>query len=290
MGKEKKEVIVNWELTNRENYVILDIETTGFSPVKMDTIIEIGAIKVKNGEIVDTFSTFINPHKKLKKEIEEVTGITNEDLTNAPNIDKVLVEFRKFIANYLIIAHNASFDWDRFLMHYFPTICIHPNNDVLDTMNLSKLAFPNEKKHNLKECCDRLNIPVEGHHRALNDAKMTFKVYKELLKLLKDNIPSKENNNNFKEELEPLEFDGSVVRVSTWIVKTVKTQKVTKSRQYITLRCNGVYGEVYFDNITRVWCNKNFSKDIDITKVEEATLKFLRLNSIDELASYNSKA
>ena len=92
-----------------DNYTIIDIETTGFSPVN-DKIIEFAAIKVINGDVIDTYSTLINPCKFIKNDIQELTGICNFDVKDAPVIEEVIDDFASFIANDIVIAYNANFD------------------------------------------------------------------------------------------------------------------------------------------------------------------------------------
>lgn len=282
----KKEIIVNWELLNTSEFVVLDIETTGFSSKTMAKITEIGAIKIRNGKIVDEFSTFINPEVKIKKEISDITGITNEMVKDAPTIDKVLPNFRIFIGNALIIAHNAIFDWDRFLLPNFKDMCIFPKNDVIDTMNISKITFPEKgTKHNLADLCNRLNIETDGHHRAINDVKMTYKALLKLIEINKDKIPK--GTINYVKPLDSNDFTGKIIKVNTWI-KTTSKGKVTHSRQYVTLAMEKVYGSVFFDNLTKRWHNKDFDKEINLNQVQEKVLNFLKLENIDELCIYKN--
>lgn len=282
----KKEIIINWDLLNRPEYVILDLETTGFSAKTMAKIIEIGAIKVKNGKIVEEFSTFVNPEVNIKQEISDITHITNEMVKNAPTIDRVLPSFRKFIGNALIIAHNAVFDWNRFLLPNFKDMCIFPKNEVIDTMDISKITFTEKgTKHNLADLCERLNVETDGHHRAINDVKMTYKVLLKLIEINKDKIPNE--SVNYTQDLETDNFTGKIVKVNTWIKET-KTGKITHSRQYVTLSTGKVYGSIFFDNLTKRWHNKDFDKEINLNQVQEKVLNFLNLKTIEDLCVYKN--
>lgn len=283
----KKEIIINWSLLNRDEYILLDLETTGYSAKAMAKITEIGAIKVKNGKIVEEFSTFVNPEVKISQKITDITGITNDMVKDAPTIDKVLPKFRKFIGNLLIVAHNAVFDWNRFLLPIFKDMCIFPTNDVIDTLDISKVTFPEKGfKHNLADLCERLGIKVEGHHRAINDVRMTFKALLELIELNKDKIPNEPCDYN--KELESNDFTGIVKKVCTWTKENTKG-KVTHSRQYVTLAMGQVYGSIFFDNLTQIWHNKDFDKEIDLTQVQEKVISFLGLNTVEDLCKFKNK-
>lgn len=282
----KKEIIVNWGLLNTPEFIILDLETTGFSAKTMAKIIEIGAVKIRNGEIVEEFSTFVNPEIKIKQEISDLTGITNEMVKDAPTIDKILPEFRKFIGNLLIIAHNAGFDWNRFLLPNFKDMCIFPENEVIDTMDISKITFQEKgTKHNLADLCKRLDVKTEGHHRAINDVKMTYNALLKLIEINKDKIPN--DVVNCAKALGNYDFTGKVIKVNSWIKET-KTGKITHSRQYVTIAMGTAYGTVFFDNITKRWHNKDFDKEINLNHVQEKVINFLGLKTIEDLCDYKN--
>jgi len=125
-------------------FVVFDIETTGLSADK-DKITEIGAVKIKEGKIVDTFSTFVNPEIPIPEFVVKLTGITDDMVSDAPTIDKVLPEFLEFVGTSPLVAHNAVFDTG-FIRHNARLINRNVDNPVIDTLELSRQMFPELKK------------------------------------------------------------------------------------------------------------------------------------------------
>ena len=160
------------------DYTVVDIETTGLSPEKCE-IIEISAIKVKNDEIVDTFSMLVKPSKKINSFIMNLTGITNEMVALAPKIKDVLPHFLNFVGDDYILGHNVNFDIN-FIYDNLKRFCKKEfSNDYIDTMRLSR-KHCDLAKHNLKTIAKHYNISLEGHHRALTDCAITYQVYKNI--------------------------------------------------------------------------------------------------------------
>jgi len=166
-----------------DEYVVFDLETTGLMK-ETDKIIEIGAVKIKNGKIVDKFSAFVNPKIKLSKKIIELTNITDDMLENAPNEETVLPEFLKFFGNAVLVAHNANFDVG-FIRQWAKFKNIEINNTVIDTVELSKLLFPNLSKYKLDIVAKHLGISLENHHRAVDDAGCTAEIFIKCSEILK---------------------------------------------------------------------------------------------------------
>ena len=154
------------ELVN--DYIVLDIETTGLDP-KFDEIIEIGAIKVINGEIVDEFSELVKPSCSITPFISSITGITNEMLENAKNINQVLPRFLDFVKDMTIVGHNVNFDIN-FIYDYALYISkkIFSNN-YIDTLRFSRKLFTNLHDHRLQTISQYLNLQEENYHRASYD-------------------------------------------------------------------------------------------------------------------------
>lgn len=273
----------NWELLSPKEYVVLDIETTGFSPNKGGRIIEIGAVRVVKGQIVDTFSTFVNPEIKIPKKITELTGITNEMVKDAPVIGKVLIDFKKFIGNKTIVAHNAPFDWNRFLVDSFSKVGVIVENKVIDTKELSKLTFPNEKKHNLKDMCERLGLVNENHHRAINDAKVTAKAFIKFLDIHKEYIPIKKIT--LQEDVSD-KANISIKRVKYW--QKSNSKRILYQRQYVNLFYNGAFCNAYFDIPTKCWYIKDCNKPVDLNLVESKVLEYLKLDNPDALCQFRN--
>ena len=159
------------------NYVIFDLETTGISP-NYDEVIEISALKVKGGEVVDEFNTLVNPGCKIPFGATKVNGITNAMVAEAPAFSHVLAEFLDFAEGLVLVGHNiARFDmkfiW-RDAEQYFGEI---PQNNYVDTLQVARKHLPKMEHHRLVDLAEHYGISSEGAHRALNDCYMNQKVY-----------------------------------------------------------------------------------------------------------------
>lgn len=156
----------------KETYVVYDVETTGLSAV-YDTIIELAGVKVSDGEIIDRFESFANPHHPLSQVTTDLTGITDDMVNDAPEIDDVLKDFHEWMGDCTLVAHNASFDIG-FLNEGFKRIDYEKvSNPVIDTLELARFLFPNLKNHRLNTLCKHLDIELTQHHRAIYDAEAT---------------------------------------------------------------------------------------------------------------------
>ncbi|WP_317367710.1 PolC-type DNA polymerase III [uncultured Tyzzerella sp.] len=167
-----------------DEYVIFDLETTGLNR-EYNKIIEIGAVKVKNGKIIDRFSTFVNPHEKLTKEIIELTSITDEMLIDAPEESEMLPKFFEFFGDSVLVAHNAKFDMG-FIKKWAERNNRIVENTVLDTVGLSRTIFPEMSKHTLNVIAKKLDISLENHHRAVDDAEATAHIFIKFSEILKN--------------------------------------------------------------------------------------------------------
>ncbi|AOY54461.1 PolC-type DNA polymerase III [Clostridium perfringens] len=179
-------VINGHEESFDDEYVVFDIETTGFSS-KNDKIIEIGAVKLKDGEIVDSFSTFVDPKVNIPYKITELTSITQNMVNGQPTIDEVLPKFMEFVGNSVLVAHNAAFDVGfikKNLMDMGKTL----NNPVMDTVPLARYLYPDLKKVKLNLVAKHLGISLENHHRAVDDAKATAEILKFSFKKMKEEM------------------------------------------------------------------------------------------------------
>ena len=162
--------------------VVFDIETTGFGPAK-DKIIEIGAVKVVDGKIVDKYSTFINPEVPIPFEIEKLTGITDEMVLPAPTIDKVLPEFLEFCEGCILVAHNASFDVG-FITKKAEGLNIPVDFTVIDTVGMARALLPELGRYKLNIVAKELGISLENHHRAVDDAGATAEIFVKFIEML----------------------------------------------------------------------------------------------------------
>lgn len=166
-------------LNNKKPYVILDFETTGLQSFK-DEIIEVGMIKIKNGEIIDQYSTLINPCIHIPNAASEVNGIYDKDVASAPKISDVIHIINEFIGESVVIGHNIRFDLD-FLKMAMLENGISKNVTYFDTLSFSKAILPNTKNHKLQTLMEIAGIESTQSHRALDDAINTYKVLKFLI-------------------------------------------------------------------------------------------------------------
>ena len=177
-------------------YVVFDIETTGFSAIK-DKIIEIGAVKVVNGKIVDKFSTFVNPERPIPFEITKLTSITDDMVMEYPNIEVILPQFLEFAKDAVLVAHNASFD-----VGFIEQNCryqdIEPKFISVDTVALARVLLPTLSKYKLNIVAKALGISLENHHRAVDDAGATAEIFVKFVEMLKErNITTLKGINQF---------------------------------------------------------------------------------------------
>lgn len=166
-----------------DTYVVFDIETTGLSKEK-EMITEIGAVKVADGEIIDRFSTFVNPQRPISAEITKLTGITDDMVKDAPTIENVLPEFLKFCEDTVLVAHNASFDTGFIRIAAERAGLGELHHTIVDTLELARALLPELNKHKLDIVCEHLGVTLNGHHRAVNDAEATAEVFIKFLDML----------------------------------------------------------------------------------------------------------
>lgn len=181
-----------------DNYVIIDLETTGLSS-EYNEIIEVAALKVKNGLISDTFHSLVKPCEEICDYISELTGITNDMLSSAPNIEEVLPKYLSFIGNAVVVGHNVNFDvnfiYDNNIWHFNEPF----KNNFIDTMRLARKLYPELKHHRLKDLVTYLDIPRSSLHRALGDCKITLECFNKMRSLAIEKYSSLEEfKKNFK--------------------------------------------------------------------------------------------
>ena len=167
-----------------ETFVVFDIETTGFSYHK-DTIIEIGAVKVEKGVVTERFSQLINPLRPIPPEISELTGISEDMVSDQPSLEEVLPRFMAFIEGAPVVAHNANFDCS-FIRYYCEKLALPFTSLIVDTLALSRLLLTDIKKHNLKAVTKYLKIVLNDHHRAVADAEATARVFVKFTEMLNE--------------------------------------------------------------------------------------------------------
>lgn len=163
------------------NYVALDLETTGLNPAS-DKIIEIGMAKIVEGRVTEKYSSFINPLVELPQRIVELTGITQKDVENAPVIGDVIGEIIAFIGEMPILGHNIIFDYS-----FLKKACVNNNMELtckgIDTLKIARRVLPETEKKNLEYLCEYFKINAGNSHRALDDALSANELYREMYKI-----------------------------------------------------------------------------------------------------------
>jgi DNA polymerase-3 subunit alpha (Gram-positive type) len=204
-------------------YVVFDLETTGFNPWKED-LLEIGAVKLKDGQIIDEFKSLIRPGREISAEIQKLTGITPEMVQDAPEPEPVIKSFLEFAAGAVLIAHNAEFDVGFMRVKCLQIFKKKIEPVYLDTLGLSRALWPDFKSHRLNTVAKELGIELLHHHRAVDDARCAAHIF---LKALE-----KTGDRNFSElvELNSLVKESGVEHLRTHhITILVKTQTGIKN-------------------------------------------------------------
>lgn len=165
-------------------FVVFDIETTGLYAEK-DKITEIGAVRVADGRICETFSTFVNPGVPIPEFITRLTGITDEMVADAPGAEQALDSFLDFTGDLPVVAHNAPFDTG-FIKAYAKVFGKRFDNIVIDTLQLSRKLLPGLGKHKLDAVAKHLGVKLDNHHRAVHDAAATAEIFIKFTGLLKE--------------------------------------------------------------------------------------------------------
>ncbi len=171
--------------TNADSIVVLDFETTGLSPDQGDRAIEIGAVRIEAGEVVDSFQQLMNPGRPINQFIADYTGITNDMLKDAPSCEEAMGEFHRFMGDSNLLAHNASFD-KRFLDAELQNIAKRYNGEFACSLLVSRRIYQAAPNHQLATLVNYANIESSGgYHRALYDSQMTAKLWLSLLDEIK---------------------------------------------------------------------------------------------------------
>lgn len=177
-----------------QNYICLDLETTGLNP-KRDRIIEIGAVKVQDGKIIDTFQQLIDPKQQLEERVEVLTGISSKELEGRPTIQEVLPAIKEFLGEDVLLGHRVLFDYS-FLKRAFTNEKISFERKGIDTLKLARQFVTDCESKKLENLCKHYGITHQAH-RALGDALATVELYQKL-------VESYYNVEAFKPK--PLEF------------------------------------------------------------------------------------
>lgn len=275
---------INWQHFQDKTFVIADLETTGFSPDKGGQIIQIGALKIdEKGNEIDRFDKLIKPTIKIPKKITELTGITNDIVQDAEPMGIVFREFLQFFKGSTMVFHNASFDWDRYIIPFAERlgIKIPENYPCIDTKILSEYFWPNEKKHGLKDLCNRTNVEIKGHHNAFSDVIMTSQAFIYIRNLCKDKFEHLPYT--VWKFTAPKKYDIRIIKVNRWDKWMPQNKEFSKLRFYIHFIYDGIWGEAYYDFIEKKWECKNFAKSFDVKELEQPVFNFLKVSSYEQM-------
>lgn len=168
---------------NFPNFTIVDVETTGGSPL-FSRIIEIGILRVRQGEIVEKYNSLVNPGQEIPEFITNITGITPKMVEPAPSFAKIAEDILPLFEDSVFVAHNSSFDY-KFLKTEFSRLGFGFTLDTLCTVRLSRRLYPAYKRHNLSAIIDRFGLKCKNRHRALDDAKVLW----DFLKVVNKGFP-----------------------------------------------------------------------------------------------------
>lgn len=165
-----------------DSFVIVDLETTGLSPINSE-IIEIGAIKVVNNEVVDTMDVFVRPSRPLSPFTTRLTGITNEMVDEGLSIKQALKVFEEFSDGMRLMAHNAKFDMGFLDTYMRKNLGKAAPTNTLDTLSMSRAIVKDVPNHKLGTLATHFNIDYSGAHRSLRDCEITLEVYNNIRKI-----------------------------------------------------------------------------------------------------------
>ena len=223
-----------------DTYVSIDLETTGLNP-KRDRIIEIGALRVEHGEITGEISTFVNPGRKLEERITELTGIRDEDLADAPELDQVFPELLEFMGELPLLGHSILFDYS-FLKKAAVDRKLTFERSAVDTLKIARKYLPELPHRNLEYLCRYYEIPHHAH-RALEDAKATDLLFRKLSELFYQEEPVGLPAEKFSEFIpQPLYFK---------VKRDTPATKPQKDRLYRLLEQHKITLEVDVEKLTR---------------------------------------
>lgn len=169
-----------------DNYTVIDIETTGLSASKNE-IIELSALKIRDNEIFDSYTTLVRPLSRIGGFITKLTGISDEMVENAPLIEEILEEYLNFIGDDVVVGHNVNFDinfiYDKSVKYYNREF----RNDFVDTCTMSRKYCPT-RSHKLDYVAEYYKVDATGHHRADNDCRMTYGIYSAMKKQVQSEV------------------------------------------------------------------------------------------------------
>lgn len=226
------------------DYVCVDIETTGTN-VGYSKILEIGAVKVRNGKKIDVFSELINPEIPVPGYITDLTGITNDMVYGKRGIEEILPEFIDFAGDDILLGHNVRFDYS-FLKQGAIDLKLDFDKKGMDTLKIARKVLPDLESRALDYLCTYYGIRDENHHRAFNDAEVTAKLFEILMEQYGEKYP---------EMFEPFDFK----------FKVKKIQPITdKQKKYLTdlMKYHNIQPDFNIDSLTKSEASKKIDKII----------------------------
>ena len=188
-----------------QEFVVFDLETTGLSRYQ-DKITEIGAVRIKDGEIVEEFNELVNPEKLIPEKVIELTGITNEMVMDKPKIDKVLPKFLDFAKDAILVGQNSDFDIG-FVKENSRILDLEFAPIYMDTLPMARALFTDMGRFSLDKIARKLNIPSFNHHRASDDARATAQIFIKMYKMIMDQDLNISNINTLKTKYPKSKFE-----------------------------------------------------------------------------------
>lgn len=222
-----------------ENYAVIDLEMTGLSP-KNDRIIEIGAVKVKNNIIVQTYSTLVDPHRPIPERVQILTGITDDMVKGQKEQDEAIKELLAFLGEDLIVGQNVAFDYS-FLKQWAVNKSIPLEKQACDTLKLARVLLPPEQPKNLEALCDWFGIVREHGHRALDDAIQTAMLFEKLKLIAAEKYP---DQTDYDRLLKPAELKYKAKKQTPATAHQLERLKEYRMRHNLT-------DEIYYESLTR---------------------------------------
>lgn len=272
------------KIQSGEKFVVVDIETTGFEPNEGAEIIEIAAVKIEKNQKLQKFESYVKPNFPIPDKITELTGITEDDVKDANDIEIVINEFKEFIGDdSIIVAHNAFFDWERFLVTVLRVNNLKADNDFVCTYKLFHDSLPGlGKGAYTNEALGKLfGFELIDAHSATQDVALTAKNFIEIYKYLStvdiDEIVKEANA--LAEQAAPTPVE--ILSVNYWEKEI--SSITTLRRHYIKIKNENGVGNVLYDHTKEKWMNKDFKDPLNFLTVEKELLKYAGVSQLSDL-------
>ncbi len=256
--------------------VVFDLETTGFSADKHAEIIEIGAVRLdlETGKAVEGFHRYVKPQNgAIPARVQALTGITTARVRNEAYIEDVMPEFYQFIKDCPVVAHNARFDWFRFVQPYMMRVGRIVTNEVICTLELSKMLHSTMEKHNLAELCAYYGYPIVGHHNAYVDAKYAASLCLKMRNEIMNCGLGLDQTERLQSNILPSEVGFADAREVK--VKRICPYYYKDKRLGAAIFCTTSFGTLYYNVSRERWGFQKMtaSKNVDIMDVSSEILR-----------------